>query len=188
MAENVLVDIERKWQRIWEEKVRWEAERDETREKFFLIFAYPGISGYLHVGHMRGFTYADVICRYKRQRGYSVLFPVGFHASGLPAISLAKRIQRGDPSTIEYLKRNSEVISRLSISRSNIEEIMNLEGLQIVEVPAHLFKKAVEISWKYGLLATDALLVATMRHYGIKKIATFDKDFERVDFLKLWKP
>jgi len=106
MAENVLVDIERKWQRIWEEKVRWEAERDETREKFFLIFAYPGISGYLHVGHMRGFTYADVICRYKRQRGYSVLFPVGFHASGLPAISLAKRIQRGDPSTIEYLKRN----------------------------------------------------------------------------------
>ncbi|MCD6383239.1 MAG: leucine--tRNA ligase, partial [Thermoplasmata archaeon] len=106
MAENELVKIEKKWQKRWEKEISWDAELEEGRKKFFLIFAYPGISGYLHVGHMRGFTYSDVICRYKRQRGYNVMFPVGFHASGLPAISLAKRIQREDPATIQYLKRN----------------------------------------------------------------------------------
>ena len=37
----------------------------------------------------------------------------------------------------------------------------------------------------YDLLPNDALIAATCRHYGIKKIATFDEDFERVDFLEI---
>ncbi len=41
----------------------------------------------------------------------------------------------------------------------------------------------VEIIQKYGLLPNDALIVATCKYYGIKKIATFDEDFKRVDFL-----
>lgn len=62
--------------------------------KFMMIFAYPGVSGYLHVGHMRGFTYTDVITRFHRQQGQRVLFPVGFHASGLPAVGFAMKVQR----------------------------------------------------------------------------------------------
>ena len=45
-------DIERKWQQRWSEKGLNEANRDD-RPKFMLIFAYPGVTGYLHVGHMR---------------------------------------------------------------------------------------------------------------------------------------
>ncbi len=37
----------------------------------------------------------------------------------------------------------------------------------------------------YGLLPNDALIVATCKYYGIKKIATFDEDFKRVDFLEV---
>ncbi len=59
---------EAKWQKKWEDARLGEAEPD-NREKFFLIFAYPGVSGYLHVGHMSGYTYSDVICRYKRMQG-----------------------------------------------------------------------------------------------------------------------
>jgi len=44
-----------------------------------------------------------------------------------------------------------------------------------------------EIIGKYGLLPNDALIAATCKHYGIKDIATFDKDFERVEFLNVWK-
>ena len=40
---------------------------------------------------------------------------------------------------------------------------------------------------KYGLLPNDALIVATCKYYGIKKIATLDEDFKRVKFLKLVK-
>ena len=41
------------------------------------------------------------------------------------------------------------------------------------------------ITEKFKLLPNDALIVATCKHYGIKKIATFDEDFRRVDFLEL---
>ncbi|MCG2826058.1 MAG: class I tRNA ligase family protein, partial [Thermoplasmatales archaeon] len=57
-------EMEKKWQKKWDETGVFNAEPND-RKKFFIIFAYPGISGFLHVGHMRGFTYADVIARYK---------------------------------------------------------------------------------------------------------------------------
>lgn len=38
---------------------------------------------------------------------------------------------------------------------------------------------------KYNLLPNDALIVATCKHYEIKKIATFDEDFKRVEFLEV---
>ncbi|MGA1821882.1 MAG: leucine--tRNA ligase [Thermoplasmatota archaeon] len=101
-------EIEAKWQSKWDDVDLFRPIGPEggSGKKFFLIFAYPGVSGYLHVGHMRGFTYSDVITRYKRAAGYDVLFPVGFHATGIPAISLAKRIERKDEKTIDYLIKN----------------------------------------------------------------------------------
>ena len=108
--------VEEKWQRAWEERRVFEAERDESKPKFYIIFAYPGISGYLHVGHLRSYTYPDIIARYKRMRGYNVLFPAGFHASGLPAVGFARRVERGDEGTIKHLKQHGlsdEVIEKL---------------------------------------------------------------------------
>ena len=70
------------------------------------MFAYPGVSGYLHVGHMRGYTYSDVITRYKRMCGYNVLFPVGAHASGNVAITFARKVERGSKLHIDILKAN----------------------------------------------------------------------------------
>ena len=51
----------------------------------------------------------------------------------------------------------------------------------------HSINLAKEISIKYKLLPNDALIAATCKYYGISKIATFDDDFERVDFLKVVK-
>ncbi|MCG7844857.1 MAG: class I tRNA ligase family protein, partial [Methanomassiliicoccales archaeon] len=68
-------DIESKWQERWYSAGINEVEND-GRPKFMLIFAYPGVTGYLHVGHMRGYTYVDAIGRYKRLEGFNVMFPV----------------------------------------------------------------------------------------------------------------
>ena len=97
--------IEEKWQKKWAQERLGEAEPDK-REKFFMIFAYPGISGYLHVGHMRGFSYTDIICRYKRMQGFNVLFPVGTHASGNQAIAFGNKVKNKDKDWISYLKNN----------------------------------------------------------------------------------
>ena len=107
--------MEKKWQDIWAKKELNLADRDD-RPKFMLIFAYPGVTGYLHVGHMRGFSYVDAIGRYKRMTGYNVMFPVGAHATGNGSISLANKIRKElpewkadktkDDGTIGYLLRN----------------------------------------------------------------------------------
>ncbi len=98
--------IETKWQEAWEKAKLGVAKVIKSKPKFFCIFAYPGVSGYLHVGHMKGYTYTDIIARYKRARGFNVLFPVGIHASGNIAVAFAHKVQRGDKDWIDYLKRN----------------------------------------------------------------------------------
>lgn len=98
--------IEAKWQKRWQEQKLGEANRDHAKKKFFMIFAYPGISGYLHIGHMRGFSYTDAITRYKRMTGHNVLFPVGTHASGNQAIAFANKVKKKDKAWLKYMKDN----------------------------------------------------------------------------------
>src|SRR3989339_1130215 len=98
--------IQDKWQNEWEKAKLGQAVIDKKKPKFMMIFAYPGISGFLHVGHMRGFSYTDAVCRYKRLNGYNVLFPVGTHASGNHAFSFAKKIKNKDSVWIDYLLNN----------------------------------------------------------------------------------
>ena len=99
------VAVEQKWQKKWFDAQIYLAEK-KNHNKFFIHFAYPGVSGYLHVGHMRGFTYCDVIARYKKMMGYDVMFPAGFHASGIPSVGFAKKVERHDADTINLLKKN----------------------------------------------------------------------------------
>ncbi|MBS3790968.1 MAG: leucine--tRNA ligase [Candidatus Thermoplasmatota archaeon] len=100
------VEIEKKWRDRWEENKMNKTERDEDKKPFYLIFAYPGISGFLHLGHMRCYTYTDILARYKEMKGYNVLFPAGTHPTGNQAISLAKKLQEGDQEKIAYMKKN----------------------------------------------------------------------------------
>ena len=109
--------IEAKWRDAWYEARINESEPEPGKKKFFMIFAYPGVTGYMHVGHMRGYSVTDAICRYKRMTGHRVLFPVGTHATGNGAISFARKVERRDPATIGILEANgctSEQMSKLS--------------------------------------------------------------------------
>ena len=149
-------EIEHKWQKRWFDAKIYEAKKEKGR-KFFIHFAYPGISGYLHVGHMRGFTYADIIARYKRMLGYDVIFPAGFHATGLPAVSLAKKVERGDKNVLTYLRNNGcpeEIIKKLA---------------DPIEVVKYFSKIYVEEYWKkFGLLIDYTRLMNTISP-GYKK-------------------
>lgn len=110
------INVEKKWQKEWFENKLYKSDIIKDKKKFFIHFAYPGVSGYLHIGHMRGFTYCDIIARYKRMMGFNVLFPAGFHASGIPSISFAKKVQRNDEQTIKILKDygcDDELIEKL---------------------------------------------------------------------------
>lgn len=98
--------VQSKWQKEWKKAELGKATAQKDKEKFMMIFAYPGISGFLHVGHMRGFSYTDAICRYQRLLGKEVLFPVGTHASGNQALGFANKVKNKDKDWINYLKSN----------------------------------------------------------------------------------
>ncbi|MDZ4781851.1 MAG: class I tRNA ligase family protein, partial [Planctomycetia bacterium] len=91
--------IEPKWQQFWEGNRTFATPRLPVGSKLYVLdmFPYPSGDG-LHVGHPEGQTATDIVCRYQRMRGRSVMHPMGWDAFGLPAEQHA--IKTGTPPRI----------------------------------------------------------------------------------------
>ena len=116
--------IEPKWQAIWDERQLFHAPnpRDEgfdpAKSKFYVLdmFPYPSGAG-LHVGHPEGYTATDIVARYKRMRGFSVLHPMGWDAFGLPAEQYAiKTGQHPAMTTRENVAKFKSQLKRIGFS------------------------------------------------------------------------
>ena len=81
------IDIEKKWQKYWEEKQTFKTDvYDFSKPKFYALDMFPYPSGVgLHAGHPEGYTATDIVSRMKRMQGYNVLHPMGYDSFGLPA-------------------------------------------------------------------------------------------------------
>ncbi len=84
------VDIDRKWQKKWEETELYKYDPDKKGDKLYCLemFSYPSGAN-LHLGHWYNYSLTDSWSRFKRMQGYNVFHPMGFDAFGLPAENYA---------------------------------------------------------------------------------------------------
>ncbi len=106
--------VEKKWQGEWEKHKIYKTPQEPAAKKKYVLDMFPYPSGAtMHVGHLEGYVGTDILSRYLRMNGYSVLHPMGWDAFGLPAENYA--IKTGihpDKSThdnIRTFKRQLEI-------------------------------------------------------------------------------
>ncbi len=80
-----LQQVEQKWQRRWADEGSYEVDADDPRPPQYILCMYPYPSGAAHQGHVRNYTFGDLLVRHRTMQGYAVLSPFGFDSFGLPA-------------------------------------------------------------------------------------------------------
>ncbi|KAI3647532.1 hypothetical protein MP228_007753 [Amoeboaphelidium protococcarum] len=100
-----LMKVEEEMQQFWEKERLHEANAPSNEElmsygpqgvkqKYMVSFPYPYMNGRLHLGHSFSLSKCEFAARYQRLRGKEVLFPFGFHCTGMPIKACADKIKR----------------------------------------------------------------------------------------------
>jgi len=109
--------LEPHWQAEWEKQQLFLTPDKFKGPKFYDLVMFPYPSGNLHMGHVRNYAIGDVIARYKRMQGFSVLHPIGWDAFGMPAENAAiKNKTHPGPWTDQCIEKMKKQLKRLGIS------------------------------------------------------------------------
>ena len=164
-----LEGLEEKWDRVWDEQQLYAFDRDTTREQVFSVDTPPPTaSGALHIGHVFGYSQADMIVRYQRMRGKNCFYPMGWDDNGLPT---ERRVQnyygvRCDPS-LPYVEdfepphrggnaQTAKPQNQMPISRRNFIELCLELTTEDEKAFEHVFRTlGLSVDWSLGYQTID---------------------------------
>lgn len=91
---KIEVDVQQKWEedRVFDTQAEFDSEGN-PKPKFMVTFPYPYMNGRLHLGHAFSLTKAEFTAGYQRLKGKNVLFPFGFHCTGMPIQAAANKLK-----------------------------------------------------------------------------------------------
>lgn len=117
MQEYNVSEVEKKWQKVWNDKKVFKATKDLSKEKYYILVMLPYPSGNLHMGHVRNYSIGDVFARFNRMLGKNVIHPMGWDAFGLPAENAAIKHNIAPATwTTQNIARMREQLKMLGIS------------------------------------------------------------------------
>lgn len=144
--------IEEKWRKRWTDDKIFETDPQLHKKKYFLTVAYPYPNSPQHVGHGRTYTLADVHARYKRMNNYNVLFPMGFHYTGTPIVSMSQRIKSNDLELIETFREIYKIPDNII---SSLVEPKKIADYFHQEIKQGMNEMGYSIDWRREFTTID---------------------------------
>ncbi len=83
--------VEERWFRHWLDGGYFHARDDDDRPTFSIVIPPPNVTGSLHMGHALNNTLQDILARWKRMRGYNVLWMVGTDHAGIATQNVVEK-------------------------------------------------------------------------------------------------
>ncbi len=114
--------IERKWMETWNDSIYY-FEASSEKPPYVIDTPPPYPTGDFHIGNALNWCYIDFIARYKRMRGYDVMFPQGWDCHGLPTEVKVEEIH--DISRHQISKQDFRVLCR-QLTSENIEQMKRM--------------------------------------------------------------
>lgn len=84
-------EVEPRWYAHWQEMGVFHADAESTRAPFTIVIPPPNVTGHLHMGHALNNTLQDILCRYKRLKGFEVLWVPGMDHAGIATQNVVER-------------------------------------------------------------------------------------------------
>ena len=120
---------EQKWQNFWQEKGIYKFDKNSSKPTYSIDTPPPTVSGELHLGHISGFTQADMMARFRRLQGYNMFYPLGFDNNGLPTELLVEKKKNIRAHTLPREEFTRIALDLVSVYNQNYREMMVKAGM-----------------------------------------------------------
>lgn len=118
-------DVEKRWYGFWEKNKMFSASTDDGKTPYSIVIPPPNVTGVLHMGHALNITLQDILCRYRRLRGDSVLWMPGTDHAGIATQNVVEKKLAEDGITRHQLGREKFIEAVWDWRRESGSAIIN---------------------------------------------------------------